>query len=185
MLHRKYLPIAKSDKSSPTAVWTPVQQSHMACIDAAVEILNHQSFLFQQTQTGGCLRQHWKFSSLINQDFLFASSILCSDLDRSSSSYVSGKQTAHSTGAEVAQRSRVLSGLKGIYDIWLQSSTSSEEARKVAQAIRIVVAKHDHLAGRKQHQLCTISSPVSPALFAGVSPRSACGSPVAPSLALG
>lgn len=169
MLHRKYLLVAKSDKSSPAAVWTQIQQSHMTCIHAAVEILNHQSFLFQQTQPGGCLHQHWKFSSLINQGFLFATSILCSDLDQSSNSYVSGKQTAHSTGAEVAQRSRVLSRLKGAYAIWLQPSASSEEARKVAQAIRIVVAKHDYLAGGKQHQLCTISSPVSPALFAGVS----------------
>jgi Fungal specific transcription factor domain len=75
VLHRKYLIPAHSNNQ--------YAYSRKSCIDAALQTLQHQSTLNQETRPGGQLYQHrWKVSSLINHDFLLATTILCLDLDR-------------------------------------------------------------------------------------------------------
>ena len=75
ILHRKYLILAHADSH--------YSYSHRSCVDAALQTLQHQSTLNQEMQPGGQLHQvRWKISSLVNHDFLLATTILCLDLDR-------------------------------------------------------------------------------------------------------
>ncbi|MCJ1342204.1 hypothetical protein MMC31_000384 [Peltigera leucophlebia] len=114
--------------------------SRQSCRDAALQILQHQSTLHQETQPGGQLfRDRWKGSSLVNHDFLLAATILCLDLDRDiaarSSSQINGRAVDKGRG------DGVIHALCESYKIWLRSSKSSREAQKAAEAWQIVLEK--------------------------------------------
>ncbi|MCJ1268380.1 hypothetical protein MMC22_008268 [Lobaria immixta] len=132
VLHRKYLISARSNSQHA--------YSRKSCIEAALQILQHQSMLNQEMQPGGQLyRDRWKVSSLVNHDFFLAATILCLDLDPDlaarSSSQINGEAGDKRRGDDVTH------ALHESYKIWLKSSKSSREAQKAAEALNIVLEK--------------------------------------------
>lgn len=132
VLHRKYLIGARNDNR--------YAYSRQSCIEAALQILEHQSILNQHTQPGGRLyRDRWKISSLVNHEFLLAATILCLDLDHE---LAMGFSTiSDETVSDRSTRDNAIRALLKSYTIWLQSSTSSREARKAVEVLRIVLEK--------------------------------------------
>ena len=132
VLHRKYLLPARSN--------TQYAYSRQSCVEGALQILKHQSTLNQETQPGGQLyRDRWKFSSLVNHYFLLAATILCLDLDHS---MTDGSSTCpHGEALDSARDEKVIQALHESYRIWLQSSSSSREAQKAVQALKIMLGK--------------------------------------------
>jgi hypothetical protein len=135
VLHRTYMLPARTDRR--------YNYSRKACMENALQILELQNVLDQETQVGGRLYQdRWKVSAVMKTDFLLATTILCVDLDQGQSS--SGESLAEET--ETSQR--VVSALNNSYLIWLRSSSSSREAQKAAEALRIVLGKAEMLSTR-------------------------------------
>ena len=132
ILHRNYLIPAYSDSR--------YSYSRQSCIDAALQILQIQSTLNQETQPGGRLyRSKWKVSSLVNHDFFLAATILCLDIDRDKTMIPPVSLGDPPTGRD--RRANVMQALHESYRILLQSSRSSREAQKAAQALKIILGK--------------------------------------------
>ena len=132
ILHRKYLVAAHSNNL--------YSYSRQSCIDAALQMLQLQSTLNQETHPGGRLyHDKWKVSSLVNHDFLLATTILCLDLDHDMAMQPSIQR--NDSTKENYKRDAIIQALHVSYKIWLQSSRSSREARKAAEALRIVLGK--------------------------------------------
>ena len=132
ILHRKYLVAAHSDSQ--------YSYSRQSCIDAALQTLQLQCTLSQETRPGGRLyHEKWKVSSLVNHDFLLATTILCLDLDRDIAMQASIQ--LRDPTRENDRRDAIIQALHGSYKIWLQSSRSSREARKAAEALKIILGK--------------------------------------------
>lgn len=100
--------------------------------------------LDEESQPFGRLSQlRWKVTHIFNQDVLLATSVLClyiQDVDKFEMLETAG-QTASSPGAEeIRQR------LTASHKIWLQMSTTSAEAGKVAKALSIVLGNAEESA---------------------------------------
>lgn len=132
VLHRRYL------QGSPERTQYPSSQE--ACLDAALTLLEYQHMLQEETQPFCQLYQErWRVSSLVNHDFLLATSVLCLYIKQSTD----GDQPA----ADVTRNEAILAALQRSYDIWLRSSSSSKEAWKAARALSIVLGKPSYAAG--------------------------------------
>ncbi|KAF4625058.1 hypothetical protein G7Y89_g13112 [Cudoniella acicularis] len=131
-LHRRYLPLARPD--------TPYMFSKQSCLEAALQLLQIQYTMDEETQPGGVLfEDRWKVSSIVNHDYLLGTTILCVYLDHS---LKDGPSLPLSEGsADREARQRVIIALQESYRIWLKSSNSSREAQKAAEALRIVLGK--------------------------------------------
>lgn len=70
VLHRRYLHYSPME--------TQYGHCQQACLDAALKLLEYQHVLQEETQPFCQLYQErWRVSSLVNHDFLLATSILC------------------------------------------------------------------------------------------------------------
>ena len=128
-LHRRYLPF------STEAEGQKYSYSRMMCLKTAVEVLNLQQILDQETSSGGRLFAiRSKQNALIMADYLFAAMVLCADLD-----------VRHAKGLPfVSDLDRsVIDALRRVKDIWLRHSTSSREARQAHRAICMILGKVD------------------------------------------
>lgn len=124
LLHRNYLHCMSGN--------VQFGDSQKACLDAALQLLEYQHVLQEETQPFCRLYQErWRVSSLVNHDFLLATSILCSLLQKSH------ERTREAVGVLMIERVRT--ALQRSYDIWLHSSSTSKEARKAARALRVVL----------------------------------------------
>lgn len=124
MLHRRYLhsPSAENQHS----------YSRQACLDAALKLLEYQHILQEETQPFGQLyKERWKVSSLVSHDFLLATSILCY--------YLQCTRGQGLKGPEASMVETIRESLRKSHDIWLRSSGSSKEARKVASALSVIL----------------------------------------------
>lgn len=73
VLHRPYLRVGRVDKRCT--------YSHNTCIDSALQILNLQNMLHEESLLNGRLFQElWRSSSLMKQEYLLATAILCVDV---------------------------------------------------------------------------------------------------------
>jgi hypothetical protein len=123
VLHRKFMfgPPANS------------ADSKRIVLESALKLLDYQHMLQEETQPFCQLYQErWRVSSLVNHDFLLATSILCYYLQNTKHE---GMQVSESAPMDET----ILVSLRRSYDIWLQSSNSSKEARKVVKALAIVL----------------------------------------------
>ena len=107
------------------------------CLDSALKILSFQEMLYEESQPFGRLCQlRWKVTHIFNQDVLLATSILClylQDVDKFEPPDTAGQSMSPSRAEEIRQR------LATPHKIWLQMSTTSVEAGKVAKALSIVL----------------------------------------------
>jgi hypothetical protein len=123
VLHRKFMfgPPANS------------ADSKRIVLESALKLLDYQHMLQEETQPFCQLYQErWRVSSLVNHDFLLATSILCYYLQNTKRE---GMQLSESSSMDET----ILVSLRKSYDIWLQSSNSSKEARKVVKALTVVL----------------------------------------------
>lgn len=126
VLHRKYLYYS---------LMTPqLTHSRQACLDAALKLLEYQHMLQEETQPCCQLYQErWRVSSLVNHDFLLATSILCF--------YLQHARRATHEGPATSMVETILEALRRSYDIWLCSSSSSQEAQKAVEALRVILGR--------------------------------------------
>ena len=105
--------------------------SRTACIEAALEILQIQQVLDQETQAGGRLYDdRGKVSSVVRNDFLLATTILCVDVNH-----------AITKKPDLRPDEKVVAALRSAHLTWLRSCNSSQEARRAAQAVEVMLAK--------------------------------------------
>jgi hypothetical protein len=113
------------------------RESVRICLDSALKILSFQQMLHEESQPFGRLCQlRWKVTHIFNQDVLLATSVLClylQEVDKFELSESAG-QTTWSLRAEEIRQQLTISN-----KIWLQMSTASAEAGKVAKALSIVL----------------------------------------------
>lgn len=113
------------------------RESVRICLDSALKILSFQQMLHEESQPFGRLCQlRWKVTHIFNQDVLLATSVLClylQDVDKFELPETAG-QTTWSPRAEEIRQQLTIS-----HKIWLQMSTASAEAGKVAKALSIVL----------------------------------------------
>lgn len=113
------------------------RESVRICLDSALKILSFQQMLHEESQPFGRLCQlRWKVTHIFNQDVLLATSVLClyiQDVDKFELSETGGHTTWSSRDEEIQQQLMIS------HKIWLQMSTASAEAGKVAKALSIVL----------------------------------------------
>ncbi|KAG2026113.1 hypothetical protein GB937_002261 [Aspergillus fischeri] len=128
VLHQRYLHSWQAD--------TQNGYSQQACLDAALKLLDYQHVLQEETQPFCRLYQErWRVSSLVNHDFLLATSILCSYLQRA--------HPQSKAGAGAVAEATIWTSLQKTYDIWVHSSSSSKEAQKAARALKVILGNRN------------------------------------------
>lgn len=156
-LHQRYMMLGRIDSR--------YKLSHKVCVEAAISILQLQWSLYLDTMVGGDLCRHgWKFLTLLQQDFLSGTAVLCAELGeevalarcRSESDEVN----SHSTGTvgsgtlaeerygdsrETELRDRVVHALSGASIVWLQSRNF-----EVSQELQFLVAALKDLLNKAQ-----------------------------------
>ncbi|KAH8663871.1 putative Zn(II)2Cys6 transcription factor [Ilyonectria robusta] len=120
------------------------RESVRICLDSALKILSFQQMLHEESQPFGRLCQlRWKVTHIFNQDVLLATSVLClyiQDVDKFELSETAGHTTWSSRDEEIRQQLMIS------HKIWLQMSTASAEAGKVAKALSIVLGNTEACA---------------------------------------
>ena len=113
------------------------RESVRICLDSALKILSFQQMLHEESQPFGRLYQlRWKVTHIFNQDILLATRVLClylQDVDNFELPETAGQTTCSTRAEEIRQRLTIS------HKIWLQMSTASAEAGKVAKALSIVL----------------------------------------------
>lgn len=113
------------------------RESVRICLDSALKILSFQQMLHEESQPFGRLYQlRWKVSHIFNQDVLLATSVLClylQDVDKFEVPETAGQTTWPPRAEEIRQQLTIS------HKVWLQMSTASAEAGKVAKALSIVL----------------------------------------------
>ena len=154
-LHQRYL--------VPGKTIAQYARSRKTCIEAALTMLQHQWTLYLETQVGGPLCRHgWKFLSLLTQDFLFATALLCAELAQDLGDDTSGEEYRRQSDEDEETRSRVFHSLSSAYIVWLQSRNydSSRAVRTMAAALKELLrrAQGDGYAATKAPSSATIRS---------------------------
>lgn len=113
------------------------RESVRICLESALKILSFQQMLHEESQPFGRLSQlRWKVAHIFNQDVLLATSVLClylQDVDKFELPESAGQTTSSPRTEEIRQLLTIS------HKIWLQLSTASAEAGKVAKALNIVL----------------------------------------------
>ncbi|EZF33320.1 hypothetical protein H109_03636 [Trichophyton interdigitale MR816] len=122
MLHRRFLYM-----ESPPGEEDKYAYSRNACIDASLGTLNIQHVLDEETCQGGQLySMRWRVSSMMNHQFLIGTMILCSLLHR---------------GKNLEREQEITAALRTTRAIWMRRSSQSQEAKKAAETVSIVLAR--------------------------------------------
>ncbi|OKL55494.1 putative Transcription factor [Talaromyces atroroseus] len=132
--------------------------SHETTIRAALQILQCQRILYEETQVSGRLyKDRWRVSSLLKDPCLMATAVLCSELDgphgRPQSSREDGERIidtsdniimtnpALPTQSRQSVRAEIIQTLHDCCLVWTHLSGTSFEASKAAEAVRTVLNK--------------------------------------------
>ncbi|KAJ5908000.1 hypothetical protein N7495_000682 [Penicillium taxi] len=125
VLHRLYM--------KPENRW-----SWETCIDAALTIICHQSYVYHETQSGGLLSGHpWKIIYLSTYDFLLASMVLCLGLHRG----ISPESGSSVIGLDLNSQKPValLSAIEDSYMIWADWCTVIKDTKRVLDIVKIML----------------------------------------------
>jgi hypothetical protein len=138
VLHRRYLTDYRSDLRYAYSRWS--------CVDAATQIIRHQSDLYEETLPGGQLyKDRWYISSLTSHDFLLAAMVLCLELSWRTTSDPPNLHPS-SMNSTPESREELSKILETSYSIWTAFSETSTEARKASKALARMLqsAKRNH-----------------------------------------
>ena len=120
---------------------TCTAESVRKCVDAAMQVLDYQNFIYSESRDSGALSPlRWRvLSSPISHEFLMATSVLCTYLHR-----------VYKGDSEVAgipkERIRAIEkALSRTHSIWQSQSSHSRDARRVTAILGRLVGKlQDH-----------------------------------------
>jgi hypothetical protein len=147
VLHRPYHLPGRTDAK--------YEYSRRICLNAASEMLDLQQKLDTEIHPGGKLwspgwqvfTMSWYMSSIVAQDFLLATTVLILDLDEDLTSpsppTCEGVMSGLKLDRGPPSRQQITELLRGAQNIWQKASSRSHEARKAAEAIRLVLSKMD------------------------------------------
>lgn len=100
--------------------------SQKTCLNASLSMLEIQGNLDEETRPGGLISMmRWRVSSIMNNQFLTATMILCSMLHR---------------GVTLGREEEIKSELRKTRTIWVRGSRNSREAQKAAEAVNFVLS---------------------------------------------
>lgn len=123
-LHRKFMILAKANSKYSI--------SHTTCVNAATEMLQLQAELFEQCQPGRMLyTDRWKILSLVQSEFLLATTVLCFNLDDDIKKGLIGGKVAMKS-VEALERSR---------SVWEPQKVFSKEAQTALNTIDVVLGR--------------------------------------------
>jgi len=153
VLHRRYLVLARTDKE--------YLYSRESCVNAAMELLYHQSYVHIESQPNGLLqRESLKIGTLMVQEFLMAAMIICLEFVHTKTRSWESSTTSEDSMLQALQKS---------YTIWQESATSSTEAYKAANVLKMILEKISSTANKK----CTFeSASISPDTWSAPSTNS-------------
>ncbi|PVI00613.1 hypothetical protein DM02DRAFT_562708 [Periconia macrospinosa] len=144
MIHRPFMLLGREDSR--------YEYSRMMCLDAAIEILDFQNLLEFESRTNfnrwssnwKIWTSSWRLSSLVNHDFLLATSVLLLDLNKDiikPMPFPDPKAQRIRLEKGQPSRSEVVGALIKANFIWELASEKSREAAKVSTAINLVLGK--------------------------------------------
>ncbi|QGA18702.1 hypothetical protein EYB26_006387 [Talaromyces marneffei] len=133
---------------------------HSKYVEAALQILQCQRILYDETQLSGRLyKDRWKLRPLLKASCLMATAVLCSEIDslnNNASHNASVHQPYQDTGDNTniqnvamndltaGKRAEIFQALHGSCLVWTHLSENSQEAQKAAEAVRSVLNKMHH-----------------------------------------
>lgn len=147
VLHRKFLAASR--------VNSRFSYSRRACIDASLNMLQHQATLHRECQLGGRLRNvKWFISSLTTVDFLLAAMTVCSDLYHTARSERQGRSpTGDMHLWSDDRRTEMLDAIETAVGIWDGLREHSMEAYKAHATLSVMMNQlKEHHATRQQQQ---------------------------------
>lgn len=124
VLHKKYFMV-------------PIQNerygySRGVCLKAAVKVLEYQHTVYELVKPGGLLSEtRWKLSSVMNNEFLLATSIVCAYVKQIADT---PKSAVEGTSTEEVNKLLVISA-----GCWKRYSAVSRNARRAIKAINLVL----------------------------------------------
>ncbi|RMY58917.1 hypothetical protein D0863_12111 [Hortaea werneckii] len=148
VLHRRF--IARG-RENPRYAY-----SRKACMDASMQLLDHQATLHAESQPGGRLRSvKWYISSLTTHDFLLAAMLVCLDLyhvaeaeTKGSTRPTTSDSPASSTSPITNQepyaedrREEMMRAVEHCITIWESVREQSMEAYKASITLRLMAEK--------------------------------------------
>ncbi|KAH9814276.1 Zn(II)2Cys6 transcription factor-like protein [Teratosphaeria destructans] len=158
VLHRRF--IAKGRENPRYAC------SRRTCIDASMQLLEHQATLHSESQPGGRLRSvKWYISSLTTHDFLLAAMLVCLDLYHHAESERRGQKPGAPTSPIATdlyaedRRDEMLRAVEHCITIWEAVREQSMEAYKASIALRVMVEKLKAHQRAMQTQQASFSVP--------------------------
>lgn len=168
VLHRRF--IARGRENQRYAY------SRRTCLDASMELLNHQATLHQESQPGGRLRSvKWYISSLTTHDFLLAAMLLCLDLYHTAEAERTGTRPSSPSSPIVPElydegrREQMMQAVEHCITIWESVRDQSMEAYKASTALRVMVEKlkvhQDQQRSAQQQQPYPVRTPHTFGMF--------------------
>lgn len=146
VLHRRF--IARG-RENPRYAY-----SRRTCLDASMELLDHQATLHRESQPGGRLRSvKWYISSLTTHDFLLAAMLVCLDLYHTAESERTDRTATHPPSPlmpdlyDEGRREQMMQAVEACITIWESVRDQSMEAYKASAALRVMV---DRLKAHQQ-----------------------------------
>jgi hypothetical protein len=145
MLHRPYLVLGRTDNK--------YAYSRRVCLNASIDMLRFQSKFDAEVQPGGRLSSpgwrlstmSWYMSSIVAQDFLLATAVLVVELDEDLIAPMPPALKFTGSGVRLDHapptREEIVAALRSAYHVWIRASERSQEARKVATAVKLVLSK--------------------------------------------
>ncbi|KAI1471697.1 uncharacterized protein F4812DRAFT_449636 [Daldinia caldariorum] len=125
VLHKKYFML-------PTTQNERYNYSRKVCLKAAMEVLEYQHMVYELVKPGGLLYEtRWRLSSVMNNEFLLATSILCAYAKQIADT---PKSAVEGTGTEEVNKLLIISA-----DCWKRYSAVSKNARRAIKAINLVL----------------------------------------------
>ncbi|KXL47363.1 hypothetical protein M433DRAFT_82246 [Acidomyces richmondensis BFW] len=161
VLHRRF--IARG-RENPRYAY-----SRRTCIDASMQLLDHQATLHMESQPGGRLRSvKWYISSLTTHDFLLAAMLVCLDLYYHAEAERRGRKPGSSSSSIATdlyaddRREEMLRAVENCIVIWESVREQSMEAYKASISLRVMVEKlkaHQRMMQQLQHTSGVMTHP--------------------------
>lgn len=141
VLHRKF--IAKG-RENPKFSY-----SRRTCLNASMELLDHQATLHREAQPGGRLRSvKWYISSLTTHDFLLAAMLVCLDLYHTAEDERLGRRSPSNQSSlwmqdlcDDGRREQMMQAVRHCITIWESVRDQSMEAFKASTMLRVMMEK--------------------------------------------
>ncbi|CAO2648217.1 Nn.00g074840.m01.CDS01 [Neocucurbitaria sp. VM-36] len=132
VLHKKFL--------DPSRLQQNYRSSRIACLNAAMKILELQRLVDEETQADGLLYQsRWRVSSAFSNDFLLATSILCYGLQSHTERQKEQPMNTEGIDIEPTLLGKIRLLLDTSRSIWSRQCARSREAQKAVAAIQYVL----------------------------------------------